>query len=198
MSYPSLALAHTPQTTQSAALRQVLVKLLQSDTVTTLSLHDPWGSALAVGAKSVETRSWPAPERYWEQAIAIHVSGTLTAQAKAVCEEEPFSRVLQSAGYSWTPRQGFGWNLPLKHVIAIAWLERVQRITSTCLVDEHERIFGNYTPGRYAWKFGAVYRLKQPIEATGRLGLWQWTPPVAFWDEIQEQLDALPQGGPQA
>jgi hypothetical protein len=196
MSNTPLVYAQTSPS-DTSALRQLLVKLLQSDTVTSLSFTDPWGTAVAVGAKKVETRSWAAPERHWEHPIAIHVSGTLTAQAKAVCEEEPFYRVLESAGYSWTTRRGFGWDLPLKRIIAVAWLERVQRITSTCMVDEYERIFGNYTPGRYAWKFAAVYRLKQPVEATGRLGLWQWTPPVAFWDEIQEQLDVLPQGGPQ-
>jgi hypothetical protein len=196
MSVTSVTPSTLPE--DAAALIQLLVKVLQRDTVTALTFTDPWGSAVAIREKRIETRSWPAPERYWGQPIAIHISSTLTAEAKAICEEEPFQHVLQSAGYTWTPRRGFEWDLPLRQVIAVAWLERVQLITPRCLVDKRERIFGNYAPGRYAWKFGAVYRLKQPIIASGRLGIWQWTPPATFWDEIQEQLDSLPQGGSQA
>lgn len=188
-------LTPTPQSTPSD-LRRLLVKLLQSDTIACLSFTDPWGTAVAVGKKRIETRSWPAPERYWEHPIAIHISSTLTAEAKAACEEEPFLQVLQAASYTRTPQRGFAWDLPLRHVIAVAWLDQVQRITPEgYLVDEHERHFGNYAPGRYAWRFGAIYRLKQPILASGRLGIWRWTPPATFWDEIQEQLDSLPQGG---
>lgn len=176
---------------ETMALKQLLIKVLQADTVTTLSFTDPWGSALAVGEKRVETRSWPAPARYWNHPIAIHIASTLTAEAKAACEEEHFQHVLQAAGYTRTSRRGFQWNLPLRCVIAIAWLERVQRVVSVCPVNEHERLFGNYTPGRYAWRFGAVYRLKEPVVATGRLGLWQWTPPPTFWAEIQGELDQL-------
>src|SRR5947209_6449981 len=102
----SLALTSTSQST-SSDLRQLLVKLLQSDTVPSLSFTDPWGTAVAIGEKHVETRSWPAPERYWGKPLAIHISSTLTAEAKAVCEEEPFIQVLQAAGYTWTPRRGF-------------------------------------------------------------------------------------------
>ena len=184
-----------PDTSQPASsdLKQLLVKLLQNDTVTALTLTDPWGTAIAVGEKRVETRSWPAPNRHWGRPLAIHISGTLPTEAKAICEEEPFQQVLRTAGYTQTPRRrgGFTWNLPLKHVIAIAWLERVQRITSVCPVDEHERVFGNYAPGRYAWWFGAVYRLKQPIISTGHLSLWQWSPPSTFWTEIQGELDQI-------
>jgi hypothetical protein len=175
----------------STALKQLLVNVLQRDTLTMLSFTDPWGSAVAVGAKKIETRSWAAPRRYWRCPVGIHVSGTLPQEAKMLCDEAPFRQVLEAAGYSWDLRQRFIWNLPLKHVIAIAWLEEVVPITSDFQVDQRERIFGNYAVSRYAWKFGAIYRLKQSVQATGRLGLWPWTPPESLWDEVQATLDTL-------
>ncbi len=177
-----------PQTSEanSSALELLFVKLLQRDTVTTLSFTDPWGTAVAVEAKKKETRSWSAPTKYWGYPMAIHVSGTLTQEAKMICDEAPFREVLEKAGYSRDLRRRFAWNLPLKHIIAIAWLEKVERIELDYPMDEYERFFGNYQPGRYAWNFGAVYRLKQPIVATGHLGLWQWIPPESFWTEIRD------------
>ncbi len=177
--------------TDATALLQLLVKVLQRDTLTTLTFTDPWGTAVAVREMKIETRSWPAPEKYWQDPIAIHISGTLTPEAKMLCDESPFQEMLQKAGCSENVRRHFNWNLPLRQVIAIAWLDTVERITPDFQVDRQERCFGKYAPGRYAWKFGAVYRLKQPIFATGRLGLWQWTPPDTFWNEIQTSLDTL-------
>jgi len=175
----------------TTALMQLLTSVLQHDTVTALSFTDPWGTAVAIGAKKMETRSWPAPRKYWRGPLALHISGTLTAEAKWVCERSPFREVLHAAGYASDMRRRFMWELPLKQVIAIAWLEEAERISADFHVDEQERSFGNYLPGRYAWKFGAVYRLKQPVLAVGRLGLWQWTPAVSVWDEIQQMLDGL-------
>lgn len=177
--------------TDTIALSQLLVKVLQRDTIPSLTFTDPWGTAVAVEAKKKETRSWPAPREYWRCPLAIHISGTLTPQAKMICDEAPFREVLEKAGYSWDLRQRFIWNLPLKHIIAIVWLEDVEHIWPDYQVDQQERYFGNYQPGRYAWNFGAVHRLKQPVVAVGRLGLWQWTPPESFWTEIQGQLDQL-------
>lgn len=37
--------------------------------------------------------------------------------------------------------------------------------------------FGDYTPGRWAWKIEDVELLPEPVPARGALGLWAWTPP---------------------
>lgn len=178
----------------TTALSQLLVKVLQGDTVNSLTLTDPWGTAVALGAKKKETRSWSAPRRYWSKPLAIHISGTLTPEAKMVCHEEPFQAVLEKAGYAKNLCQRFPWSLPLKQVVAVTWLEHVERIERGYSVNPQERSFGNYQLGRYAWNFGSVYRLKQPIVALGHLGIWQWTPPETFWIEVQEALDALREG----
>ena len=41
-------------------------------TLSAISLHAPWGIAIAHGLKRWETRSWPCPPRYIGQTIAIH------------------------------------------------------------------------------------------------------------------------------
>jgi len=38
----------------------------------------------------------------------------------------------------------------------------------------NEILFGDWTPGRYAWEFANMTMLPQPIPATGRQGLWNW------------------------
>ena len=37
-----------------------------------ITLHQPWASLIALGVKTVETRSWPASARLVGQTIAIH------------------------------------------------------------------------------------------------------------------------------
>jgi hypothetical protein len=39
---------------------------------------------------------------------------------------------------------------------------------------EQEMLFGNWTPGRYAWELANVRLLQEPIPAKGRQGLWNW------------------------
>ena len=41
-------------------------------TLPAISLHAPWGTAIAHGLKRWETRSWPCPPRYIGQTVAIH------------------------------------------------------------------------------------------------------------------------------
>ena len=64
--------------------------------------------------------------------------------------------------------------LPLGAVIAVATLVDVQRIMPDNVPAEPERLFGDYTPGRYAWFLHDVRRLPEPFEAKGTLGLWEW------------------------
>jgi hypothetical protein len=165
-----------------------LSTLLQRDTVKSLSMTDPWGTLVALGAKQIETRSWPTPHR---GPLAIHIAKTLPPVAAACCDTLPFSQVLEVGGYCWQPeREHNAWGLPLGSIVAIVWLDDVQRITSTFPVEEPERSFGLFTPGRYAWIFSQVYRLAVPRPAQGSLGVWEWQPPANFWREIQATYDA--------
>jgi hypothetical protein len=40
--------------------------------------------------------------------------------------------------------------------------------------DTPEYLFGDYTPGRYAWILSDIKPLDKPIPAKGKQGLWNW------------------------
>jgi len=41
-------------------------------------------------------------------------------------------------------------------------------------IEGNERLFGDWTPGRYAWELQNVVMLPEPIPAKGAQGLWNW------------------------
>jgi hypothetical protein len=41
-------------------------------------------------------------------------------------------------------------------------------------VDGNEYLFGDFTPGRYAWILNNIEILKKPIPAKGQLSLWEY------------------------
>lgn len=165
-----------------------LSTLLQRDTVRCLTMTDPWGTLVALGAKKIDTRSWPTPHR---GSLAIHIAKTLPPEAAARCQEPLFRQALEAGGYRLSPdaRGQNQWGLPLGHIAAVVWLDEVTRITPAFGVEEPERSFGLFAPGRYAWIFSEVYRLAAPIPARGSLGVWEWHPPASFWREIQAAYD---------
>lgn len=65
-----------------------------------LSLTPPWGTLIALGAKTIETRSWPT--RYRGR-LAIHQTtglGDLGGEADltALCSRDPFRAALMAPG----------------------------------------------------------------------------------------------------
>jgi activating signal cointegrator 1 len=161
--------------------------LLQRDTVKALTLTQPWSCLMALGAKGIETRSWSTEYR---GPLAIHAAKGFPRAAQALCEKEPFQQMLSRGGYTRHSLSGQNaWRLPLGQIVAIGLLDEVQRITPDFAVEEPERSFGDYTPGRFAWRFSSIYRLHTPVMASGSLGVWTWQPPTSFWLEVQEQLE---------
>ncbi len=159
---------------------RLFTALLQRDTVKTLSFTDPWGTLVALGAKRIETRSWTT---MWRGPVAIHIARRLPDDLETLCQQPHFHEVL-ATDYSHDNQ----WHFPTGHIIAIVHLDEVQR-TEHVQPTEQERAFGNFAAGRYAWQFGTVYHLPQPVPARGSLGLWDWQPPLAFWERIQQAHD---------
>jgi hypothetical protein len=129
-----------------------------------LSLWQPWATLVAIGAKRVETRHWPAPHWLIGQRIAIHA--TKTTRHLAICEQEPF------AAYVRAPER-----LPLGAVIATVVLDRCIKITTASAAElersrPHEHAFGDYTPGRFAWVLHDVQPVAPALPVTGRQGIF--------------------------
>lgn len=113
--------------------------------------------------KGIETRGWDTKYRGW---LAVHVSkeypreGRAFGRHPAVAEALP--RVLEETGWEELPRG------------AIVAVVRLVGVIPTDLFrpPTRETLWGDYSPGRYAWIFDNGRRLRQPIDCRGRQGLW--------------------------
>lgn len=140
-----------------------------------LTLTQPYASLVACGAKKVETRSWKTSYR---GPLAIHAAKTFAGiggmnGAWGFYFVNGVHDVLRSHfGYK-SPR-----DLPLGAVVATVELVDVDTTWNVGQsIDNFERIYGDYGPGRYAWVLENLKRLDTPIPAKGRQGLWEWRQP---------------------
>jgi len=132
-----------------------------------LTLMQPWATLVAIGAKKIETRSWPTKYR---GPLAIHASKRFPKEFKRLLGEEPFFSVLYKAGYANPINHALG------AIIAICQLIEVWENNDPFLmpISSQERAFGDYRPGRYMWLLKDIKKLDKPISIKGSLGLWEW------------------------
>jgi hypothetical protein len=125
-----------------------------------LSLTQPWASAIMLGIKSIETRSWKTPHR---GRIAIHASAGFPKWAKEFAQTE--------MALGRLPAQ-----LPFGAIIGFATITDI-RMTGHLLgkISELEHRYGDYTPGRYGWMLTDIEPLPDDkiIICKGSLGLWK-------------------------
>lgn len=140
-----------------------------------ITIHQPWATLIALGEKRFETRGWATKYR---GPIAIHAAKKVD---KAVCQKEPFRSVLANHGYTAD-------NLPTGAVVATANLKECLRIVTPGTgqvaayrdaddamipIDGHEKIFGWFDRGRFAWQMTDVKEIN-PVPVKGHQGLWNW------------------------
>lgn len=126
-----------------------------------LSLWQPWASLVVLGLKQYETRSWQTSYR-----------GTLVIHAAKTWDEQQFEQ----------------WNrfeIRLDHTfavprgVALGTVELIGCFQTTPLLGlevplgSHEHIFGNWSPGRYAWKLANPIQFPEPIPCAGHQRLWE-------------------------
>lgn len=163
-----------------------------------LTLLQPWATLVAIGAKKIETRSWSTSYR---GPLAIHASKGFPKDAQHLCFQEPFRSHLGEYVNLGEPYFG-NHKFSLGCVVATCELINVVQIDNDAQwvnpikqspvfkrpidlaykrIPPRERsaefVFGDYTPGRYAWILANVQSLPNPIPAKGRLGLWEWEGP---------------------
>ncbi|MDT8758262.1 ASCH domain-containing protein [Sphingomonas psychrotolerans] len=125
-----------------------------------ISLWQPWASAVALGWKSNETRHWSTKYR---GPIAIHAAKKWTIEERVAAidaTKETGDRRLVD------PPRGV--------IVATAVLVGIERTEDLLprIRGTIEDWFGNYAPGRFAWKLERISRLAIPIPFTGRQGLF--------------------------
>jgi activating signal cointegrator 1 len=143
-----------------------------------LSLTEPWASLVAVGAKRIETRSWPTKVC---GPIGIHASLKMPNWAIDCLWDEAFSAPLVQAGVLTPEQVGETYKrvpafFPRGHIIAVCELVDCFKFTpeTVAAIGEPERSFGDYTLGRYGFRLANVRRLDTPVPARGALGFWHY------------------------
>ncbi|MCY4560236.1 MAG: ASCH domain-containing protein [Chloroflexi bacterium] len=63
-----------------------------------ITLHQPWASLIALGLKTVETRSWPAPARLVGQTVAVHAGKRVVRGPSVLVERELQARWGEECG----------------------------------------------------------------------------------------------------
>ena len=135
-----------------------------------LSLTQPWATAVALGIKHWETRSWPTSYR---GELCIHSAKKFPAWAKEFAEEMGLSL----------------GSLPLGSIVCVCELtECRQTATLAPSLSEVECKWGDYSPERYAFRLENVRVLRDPVLARGALGLWS-----VGWDDALEVIRGLKQ-----
>lgn len=134
-------------------------RLGRMEGVKALSLTQPWATAVAIGLKQWETRSWCPSYR---GPLAIHAAKAFPASAKR------FAEVERTLGRIPT-------RLPFGGIIAICELVEVKPTWEVVPgISAIEKLYGDYSDGRFAFKLVNVQLLPEPIPARGSLGLWEW------------------------
>lgn len=128
-----------------------------------ISLHQPWATLIAIGAKRYETRSWATNYR---GPLAIHA-----AKRPAKPVEWPFGirPALKAAGFGWD-----GEDLPYGCIVCTVELVNVYRVETMHMpATAPEQWYGDYSPGRFAWRLENV-QLVDNVPARGSQGFWEW------------------------
>ena len=125
-----------------------------------LSLIQPWATAIMVGNKLIETRSWKTPYR---GRIAIHASKGFPKYAKGFAATERALGRLPS-------------RLPFGAIIGFATLSDIQPTEFLIgKISGLEHMYGNYESGRFGWILTDIEPLPDDkiIPCNGHLGLWE-------------------------
>lgn len=142
-----------------------------------LTIWQPYASLIAIKAKRYETRSWPTKYR---GPLAIHAAAKNPAEVFKILDTDIFElieKALEPEGDKNISRLRVKC-LPTGKLIATARLTDCILITEdfAASVSPEERAFGDWTPGRYAWKLEEVEILASFPDIKGKQGLWNFEP----------------------
>jgi len=172
--------------------------------VKAITIRQPWATLIALGVKTIETRSW---RTHYRGPVAIHAGAAMPIRgpigAWVVALDDVQERMPKLEHWE----AGFVYDLPIGAVIATATLADCVPIVGLAdchqLADHHlctsgdnvlehwpmdgrhvddtekehgpQRPYGDYAPGGWGWLLTNVQPIA-PVPAKGKLGLWEWQP----------------------
>jgi activating signal cointegrator 1 len=140
-----------------------------------LSLTQPWASAIMLGYKKIETRSWYTKYR---GLIAIHAAKGFPKHARDFLSNEQ----------TWHHKERpFQYPIPRGVILGVAVITDV--LNTEYLeynISDIELLYGDYSPYRWGWLLEDIRILPEPIPCKGALGLWNVPEDVAI--KIEEDI----------
>jgi len=155
------------------------------DPMPAITLWQPWATLVAMGLKTIETRSWLPPHELLGQRIAIHAAARPVRQCMVGCGA-PFVRSVAEAlrvdviDLDDLPRGAVLCTATLADAGTVAGVgDRVEvgacgsrRFTRLEAIDP----WGDFRAGRCLWFLEEVSPLTPPRSARGAQGIWTWYP----------------------
>lgn len=125
------------------------------------SLYQPYASAIPLGLKGWETRSW---ETKYRGPLGIHATQSFPRWARDFASAEWALGRLPA-------------KLPMGAVVAVVDLiDCIPTIEAALFIGPIEKLYGDYSPGRFAWRLENIRGLTQPIPCKGLQKLWTPSP----------------------
>ena len=141
-----------------------------------ISVWQPWASLIIHGHKTIETRSWKAPDSLLKQEIGIAATKNTTPDQRFAYNLDEFQEFYAKTGLP--PLD----DLPRGCVLGTVTLNSSDYIDEETIEDitDEERAFGWYMLGRYAWRVRNPKPYPTPIPARGKQGIWDWNPNISL------------------
>jgi len=126
-----------------------------------LTLIQPWATAIMIGNKTIETRSW---RTYYRGRIGLHASKGFPAWARE------FAKTERALGR-------IPGRLPFGAIVGFATLKDIHRTEELRAgISAIERLYGDYRDGRWGWMLTDIEPLPDDkiISCNGSRGLWEF------------------------
>lgn len=143
-----------------------------------LSIWQPHASLIICGAKPFETRSWAAPKSIIGQRIAIHAS-------KCPNDLIELGEYLQARKEDGDAEVIASYDAMRDELVKVGFFRSLSELPRGCIIGtavlseciRTEQLadpghFGNFAPGRFAWRMTDPVTLTKPIPFRGQQGFF--------------------------
>lgn len=140
-----------------------------------LTLIEPWATFMALGLKTIETRSWYASIR---DRVMIHASKSRKCLDQA-------NEILERAGHPTRFNPDYDW--PLGKIVAVVEVYGCKTTVGIGALSKCEYAMGDYSEytlskGVRRKRFGILtrnlWRVPAPVDCKGALSFWQVPPDI--------------------
>lgn len=133
-----------------------------------VSIWQPYASLLVRGFKLNETRPHSCPKHMIGTRIGIASTKQIKPEQRALFEDEVFQKYYRETGLPALDNLQHGFLLGTVFVNSSDIIEEDDLDDVT----EEEQIYGDWRPGRYAWRCRDPQLFPEPIKVSGKQGIW--------------------------